>query len=221
MCKKPKILLSVSDNHNKRYYIDAVNLCGGIAHAQYCPDISEYYDGLILCGGSDIHPKYYSEDIDGSVNIDTKRDNVEFELFKTFSDLKKPIMGICRGFQLINVVLGGSLFQDIKESDKHTNRSDYYITHDVEAMKNSIYENFYGEKFSVNSSHHQAVKKLGDGLNATLRHKNIIEGYEHKTLPIFGAQFHPERMCFSQKRTDTVDGAKLFEYFIKLCIDIK
>jgi len=148
------------------------------------------------------------------VEIDFLRDEAEFELFKAFVEAKKPIMGICRGFQLINVALGGSLYQDLADANIHTNKTDYYITHEVEAAEGSIYEKFYGKNFPINSSHHQGVKKLACGLKTTLMYKGIIEGFEHESLPIFGVQFHPERMCFSQKRADTVNGAKIFEYFI-------
>lgn len=100
----PRVLLSA--NTNKEFYIDAVEKCGGIAVAQYCPEFSSEYDGLLLCGGNDINPKYYNEDINGSVNIDDLRDAAEFELFRKFVEAKKPIFGVCRGCQLINVALG-------------------------------------------------------------------------------------------------------------------
>ena len=69
---KPRILLSV--NSKRDNYIEAVNNCGGIAVPQYCPDVSTEYDGLIICGGNDIDPVYYNEKMNGSVNIDAKRD---------------------------------------------------------------------------------------------------------------------------------------------------
>ena len=85
---KPKILLSA--NLKKEDYIDAVNSCGGIAVAEYCPEASaDGYDGLILCGGNDINPAYYNEEINGAVNIDNERDEAEFSLLKAFIDAKK------------------------------------------------------------------------------------------------------------------------------------
>ena len=211
-----KILLS--GNTNLQYYIDAVNGVGAVADAKYLPDIGTNYDGLILCGGNDIHPKYYSEQIDGAVNIDNDRDTLEFALLKAYIDAGKPVLGICRGYQLINIFFGGSLYQNLPESHLHTNGTDFYCTHTVTADEDSILGKLYGTAFSVNSAHHQAVKVLGSGLHATARWADkYIEAYEHVSLPIFGVQWHPERMCFSQKRTDTVDGTKIFEYFIKMC----
>ena len=214
---KPKILLS--GNKKLQFYVDAINGVGGIAEAGYLPKIDNNYDGLILCGGNDIDPRYYNEDIDGSVNIDYERDKVEFKLLKAFVDAGKPILGICRGCQIINVFFGGSLFQDFKNSREHSSFADFDLIHSVNATEGSIARELYGKEFVVNSFHHQAIKELGDGLRVTMMStdNSVVEGIEHKTLPIFAVQWHPERMCFSNRRTDTVDGAKIFEYFIRLC----
>ena len=213
---KPKILLS--GRKNLEFYVDAVNKSGGVADGSYLPEISTDYDGLILCGGCDINPARYGEEINGSVDIDDERDNCEFALFKAYLDAGKPVFGICRGFQLINVYFGGSLYQDIEESAIHTNKSDFYITHSVCAVGDGIVKRLYGSEFTVNGSHHQAVKKLGDGLvPAAFWQDKYIEAFEHKSLPVFAVQWHPERMCYGEARQDTVDGAGMFEHFISLC----
>ena len=216
---KPKILLSV--NTKREFYVDAVNNCGGIAVPKYCPDVSTDYDGLVLCGGNDINPTYYKEEINGSVNIDNDRDFCEFELVKAFIDKNKPIMGICRGCQLLNIALGGSLHQDIPNAKDHSSFSDYDLVHAVTAKNGSFIYDLYGDSFCVNSFHHQAIKVLADNLRVIMTAGDIIEGFEHESLPIFGVQFHPERMCFSQNRDDTVDGAEIFEYFVNLCKENK
>ena len=214
---KPKILLSI--NSKKENYINAVEKCGGIAVAQYCPELSTEYDGLVLCGGSDMDPKYFNEEIDGSVNIDANRDEAEIALAKAFAEKKKPIMGICRGCQLLNVVFGGSLYQDISNSNEHCSFSDYDLVHKISVDKGNFLYDMYGGEFFVNSFHHQAVKKLGDGFDimGITPDNKTIEGIVHRELPVFGVQWHPERMCFDNKREDTVDGSLVFEYFIKLC----
>ena len=200
--KKPKILLSV--NSKKEFYIDAVNNSGGIAEAYYCLGSSDGYDGLILCGGNDINPCYYNEKVNGSVDIDKRRDHFEFMLLKAFIDAKKPVMGICRGCQLINIAFGGTLYQDIENSKEHSSFADYDLVHKVIAKKNSFIYDLYGEDFFVNSFHHQAVKNTGDNLSVimTASDGKTIEGIRHKILPVFGVQWHPERMCFSKKRKD-------------------
>ena len=212
---KPKILLSASSK--KEFYIDAINFCGGIADAKYCPAVSDEYDGLVLCGGNDIHPLYYGEDINGAVDIDEQRDRAEFRLAKAFITMRKPILGICRGSQLLNIVFGGSLYQHLDNAGEHMQHQGHDTVHPVRAIDNSYLSMLYGTEFSVNSAHHQAIKVLGGSLKTTLMSDDVIEGFEHENLPIIGVQWHPERMCFSQSRTDTIDGAKLFQRFIQLC----
>ena len=213
----PRILLS--GNKKLQFYIDAVNGVGGIADAYYLPKIDTDYDGLILCGGNDIDPKYYGEEIDGSVDIDRARDDVEFALLKAFVDAGKPILGICRGCQLINIFFAGTLYQHIDNANEHSSFSDFDLIHRVSATKGSIAEGLYGANFVVNSFHHQAIRELGNGLQVTMMSADntVVEGLEHKRLPVFGVQWHPERMCFSKHREDTVDGAAIFEHFIRLC----
>ena len=76
----------------------------------------------------------------------------------------------------------------------------------------------YGPSFVVNSSHHQAVDRLGNDLTATAYwNDTYIEGFEHCSQRIYGVQWHPERMCVNEKRTDTVDGIKIFEWFLTIC----
>ncbi len=214
---KPKILLS--GNKKLQYYVDAVEGVDGIAVAKYLPEIDTNFDGLILCGGNDINPVYYGEEINGSVDIDSERDAVEFDLLKAFVDADKPVMGVCRGFQLINVYFGGSLYQHIRNANEHSSYSDFDLIHPVCASKNSIAGNLYGLDFKVNSFHHQAVNRLGRGLKATMwsADATVIEGFEHESLPVFGVQWHPERMCFSKHRDDTVDGTAIFAHFMQMC----
>ena len=213
---KPRILLS--GNGKRDNYIDAVNNCGGIAVPQYCPDVSSEYDGLIICGGNDIDPAYYNEKMNGSVNIDAKRDMAEFALAKAFAEKKKPIFGICRGCQLLNVAFGGNLYQDISNASEHCSFSDYDLVHKVTVKNDRFLYKMYGAEFYVNSFHHQAIKEIGNGFDVLATADNTtIEGIIHKELPIFGVQWHPERMCFANKREDTVDGAEIFNFFIKLC----
>ncbi len=212
---KARILLSVKTK--KEFYIDAVEQVGAIATAKYLPEIDTDYDGLILCGGSDINPEYYGEKINGSKNIDYERDESEFAIAKEFIKSQKPILGICRGYQLLNIIFGGSMHQDIPNADIHCSFSDYDLVHNVNACEDSIIGKIYGTEFAVNSFHHQAIKELGQDFKITATFGDVVEAIEHKTLPILGVQWHPERMCFTKKREDTVDGSKIFKYFVELC----
>lgn len=214
---RPRILLS--GKQKMQNYADAVNYTGGIATAAYLPEVDASYDGLILCGGNDMDPRYYGEEIDGSFNIDYERDKVEFALLEAYVRLDKPVLGICRGCQLINVFFGGSLYQDIKNANEHSPSDKIDLIHPVKAIDGSIAKSLYGSDFVVNSYHHQAVNKLGKGLKVTMMSADntVVEGIEHMDLPIFGVQWHPERMCFSNRRTDTVDGGAIFAHFVQMC----
>lgn len=219
---RPRILLSL--NARREFYIDAVNRSGGIAVSKYCPTDMNECDGLILCGGNDISPRLYDEEITETVNIDYGRDDHELKLIEMFINANKPILGICRGCQIINAYFGGSLYQHIDTAFAHQSFGSNDITHKVRAKEGSILSELYGEEFTVNSAHHQAVKNLGRDLEVVataLDGNDTIEAIRHKTLPIFAVQFHPERMCFSARRGDTVDGATLFRKFIEVCMENK
>ena len=212
-----KILLAV--NKSKEQYMQAVEACGAIPVPKYIPDDCVDYDGLILCGGNDISPEYYGEALNGSVELDGERDRAEFALLKRFFKTGKPILGICRGMQLLNVALGGSLVQDLPCANAHRAENGVGKIHSAVAEKPSLFYSLYGERFVVNSFHHQAVARLGEGLRVTLRTEDgeIIEGYEHVAKPYFGVQWHPEKICLNLKSADTVDGLEIFRYFVKLC----
>ncbi len=213
--EKVKILLS--GKSKLQYYVDAVEAAGGIATAQYLPEISTEYDGLILCGGPDTDPSYYGQERNGADDIDFDRDAVDYALLNAYIGVKKPIFGICRGFQWLNIFFGGTLVQHIPEVDLHKSKGKDLV-HMVKARENSILSDFYGTGFTVNSSHHQVLDRLGTGLLPTAYWDDrYVEAVEHAFLPVFGVQWHPERMCAGQKRNDTVDGIKLFEHFIALC----
>ena len=213
-----RILLSgASEIARLRYYIDAVESLGAEAIAQYLPRANGDYDGLILCGGGDIDPRYYSETVDGSIGIDNSRDEVEFALLRAYIEARKPILGICRGHQVINVYFGGSLYQHIPEVDAHQ-REGIDIGHLVTSAERSLVRELYGAAFYVNSSHHQAIKCLGDGLRPTAHWNNrYVEAVEHTSLPIMGVQWHPERMCSSLMCNDTVSGSAIFSWFLDAC----
>lgn len=203
---KPKILLSFKGDPEN--YVNAINLSGGEA-VLYPSDIE--CDGLLLCGGGDIEPSFYNEENSHSIRIDIDRDKREFELLEKFIKEKKPILGICRGLQVINVFFGGTLFQDIPN---HSSDDNMVTIHNVSVKKDSFLYSFYGENIIVNSYHHQAIKVLGENLFTIAQNENIIEGIVHETLPIMALQFHPERMCYKEQRPDTVDGSAIFKYFI-------
>ena len=187
--------------------------------------LAEIADGLFLTGGVDISPKLYGEEKTPQCGQnDEWRDTIEATCFKAFIKAGKPVFGICRGMQMINVLMGGTLYQDISE-ELHVSHP-YNSIHEIDAVKDSIICRLFGEKFIVNSFHHQAVESLAPGLLplAYSADGGIIEGFYHKELPILAVQWHPERMTGEGRMTQAgPDMAPLFQYFTETILrkDIK
>lgn len=155
-------------------------------------------DALIITGGDfDINPKLYNQKKRGSKNIKNRRTNFEIAIYKNFLELNKPILGICGGAQLINVASGGTLIQDLKQNpinhEQVNPRNE--TSHKINIVNNSkLFEICKKKLISVNSAHHQAIKKVGKGFKISAKSLDgIIEGIEHKTHKwCLGLQWHPE-----------------------------
>lgn len=176
-------------------------------------------EALFLPGGGDINPAYWKEEINGSNKPNDFLDKKQYEITDYFIKAEKPVFGICRGMQLINVYFGGSLIQDIDSKNIHAGIEGLGAdrVHEVEVLKSSFLSEMYGEKFWVNSYHHQALGRIGEGLEVLLKAEgNVVEAIAHEDKKIFGVQFHPERMSFLNLREDTIDGKHIFEYFMSL-----
>ncbi len=149
-------------------------------------EILDLCDGFLITGGSDIEPFHFNEENKGeSKSCDPHLDALDKAVVDYAKKTKKPLLGICRGHQAINVFLGGSLHQDIGNSHTSTR-------HIVTSTKNAVLD--FPKEFETNSYHHQALKDLADGIEviATSKDDNIIEAIIHKELPIIGLQWHPE-----------------------------
>lgn len=169
---------------------------------EFTGDLVSKFDGLIITGGVDVDPSLYGQENTDSKNCNLRRDKFEIALMKEAIKRKTPLLGICRGMQLMNVLYGGSLHQEIRvnvqNSRKHTRNKDWSETvHPVELQGGSILEKiFSGGQGQVNSSHHQAVAVEGEGLTIFGRSDDgVIETIGVKGNPrILGVQWHPERM---------------------------
>ena len=214
---RPRIQIS-GDTDQMTNYIRAVETLGGIPVPGYAPDPDLTCHGLILCGGGDIEPSRYGQEVNGSFPPDLPRDEAEFALIAAYTAARKPILGICRGMQILNVALGGDMIQHLPAGCRpfHCGREDR--VHLVRAAEGSLLFDLYGRIFPVNSFHHQAVDRLGEGLVPTAwSESGVVEAVEHTSLPILGVQYHPERMSFDLRRPNTVDGAPLLTHFMGLC----
>jgi putative glutamine amidotransferase len=157
-------------------------------------------DALIVGGGNDVGPEHYGGDLDAKVKADPERDRLEIRWIKHALDHGIPLLGICRGAQLINVVLGGTLHQDIRPLRRHTyNRPGLLPTKQVRLEPESALAEVCGsQRLRVNSLHHQAVKDPGEGLRVVGRDlDDIVQAIEHATGgTIIGVQWHPEYLFY-------------------------
>ncbi|NLL23655.1 MAG: gamma-glutamyl-gamma-aminobutyrate hydrolase family protein [Tissierellia bacterium] len=173
-------------------------------------------DGLLLSGGVDISPHLYGEHLlKPSYQYDKKRDQFDLLLYRAARKRKMPVFGICRGFQLINVAEGGTLYQDIptqvKTSIHHQSTSEQDMEHLIQVNRSSeLFQILKKDEVMVNSIHHQAIKELARTLRASaVAPDGIIEAFEGKEGGwLMGVQFHPERL------TEQEEFRELIEYFV-------
>lgn len=177
-------------------------------------------DALLLTGGGDIDPILYGQKNTDSYDIDHDKDIAEINLVKHFYNTNKAIIGICKGMQIINIVFGGTIIQDIKNKNIHSrNGEDKEKIHYIKTNGNNFLCDLYGKKFAVNSSHHQAIGKLSSEFDIVATSEdNITEAIKHKNKAIYAFQFHPERMTSDFSQDKTVDGKALFKYFLSSSI---
>ena len=190
---------------------------------QLAPFLSEM-QGFVFQGGSDIAPGTYGETPieNGRWPGDAHRDAYELSILDWAVKQEKPVLGICRGFQLLNVYFGGTLYQDLglqtKTPVEHRNAEKYdRIFHEVECTPNGLIKKIYQQdRLTVNSVHHQGVKTLGKDLvvDAKSAQDGLIEAFHHAgSVPVLGVQWHPE---FSHTLSDVVvDPNPLLDYFLE------
>ena len=153
-------------------------------------------DGIIISGGDDIDPKLYIPDAPETAPMDAARDAYEIEILKRVIDQGIPILGICRGAQLLNVVLGGNLHSDLRRiRSKTSNRRTPFARKTLLLENNSRLSQIMGcQKTRINSLHHQAIAELGEGLDVVgCDLDNIVQAVENPQHRFMvGVQWHPE-----------------------------
>ncbi len=234
MGKRPVIGVMPGYDRDKNRLFIAANYMGGVVRAGGLPfilplelsegmaqQIMDECDGFLFTGGPDIDAKAFGEEnLKCQGGISPWRDKLELELAKLAIDGGKAILGICRGVQLINTVMGGTLHQDIYMGhEPHTmlkhwqEAPDWYPVHDVRIERSSkLYKIFGTECLPVNSYHHQAVKGTGAGLTVAARTTDgvieAVEGADDRF--IIGVQWHPEMMW-----ENDAQQLKLFSAFVE------
>ena len=189
-----------------RNYGTAVLRAGGLP----CFDVApESCDCLLLPGGGDLEPWRYGQANTASRSLDPARDALEWKLLEYFVSRKLPVLGVCRGMQTINVFFGGDLIQDWPG---HSAVNGEDRLHAVTTAP-SVLRALYGGRCIVNSSHHQVVGRLGNGLEAVQwADDGAVEALRHRALPVWGVQWHPERLL--DTGGGRADGILLYRAFL-------
>ena len=223
---RPKIALMCGMDGNlvslNKEYLEAIWKNGGIGVVlPYTFDdarINEYaeiFDGFLFCGGGDIDPKYYNEEIrPKTANISSARDGFEFRMFHEIYPTGKPLLGICRGEQIINVFLGGTLHQHIENHTENRGKDRGERAHYVSIDEKGLLFDLIGENsILTNTYHHQCVKLLADTLVCdAISEDGYIEAFHSLEHPFcLGVQWHPELYY------EDDDSADIFEAFVKAC----
>lgn len=191
-------------------YTNAVETAGGIPviiptgiEPEALTALFHRLEGVLLSGGGDIDPQRFNRQTHPLVsNISPQRDALEFALLEWTLDADKPLLAICRGIQMLNVALGGSLHTHIPDQVEHALKHDWYpdyprdkLTHTVSLTCGSQLDHIYGDdEIRVNSLHHQSISRVGQGLKATgFSPDGLVEGVEVEGASFgIGVQWHPE-----------------------------
>lgn len=195
-------------------YVDSVIVNGGTpvilpltTNETIIESYLESIDGLILSGGHDVYPMNYNEEpLQKLGQVYPDRDYFDFKLLELAIKKEIPILGICRGFQLMNVYHGGSLYQDLSYRENETIKHDqkytsHITTHSLIVEKETkLFNIFENENLMVNSFHHQILNRIGEDLIVSARSKDgVAEAIEHKTYDfMLGVQWHPEMLHKSE-----------------------
>jgi putative glutamine amidotransferase len=224
-------LLHFHINTSPKPVTDAFKTAGTVPFILPLSDASEAkayidrIDALVLTGGADVNPMLYGEEPVGEIGkIDPERDAFELALIREAWAQKKPIMGICRGLQLLNAAFDGTLYQDLSQyeglSVNHIQDTPWeYPTHSIDILEDSWLGKSLGTEHIINSYHHQAVKELADVFKPVAWSKDgLIEAFEthDSEQKVIAFQWHPEILV------DVVpESQQIFNDFVDLVKETK
>lgn len=219
--KKIMIVAWTTPDDQYENYGNALAQLGADSFISLCAEDLEKADGLILPGSpQDMNPKLWGAEDICSNDINDELDLLQWKLLEKAVSLGKPVLGICRGMQFINVFFGGTLIQDLPDAAFHKagNPERYHPVYTAEGT--ALYA-LYGKMTETNTRHHQGAGLIGDALTVSAMWiadgGPVIEAVEHKELPIIGVQWHPERMALFGNVQQREDGKKLLNYWLERC----
>jgi putative glutamine amidotransferase len=221
MGQRPRIALALSAPNTelrrraRARYISALDKAGAeIVPLSVGDEVPADFDALCLSGGEDVDPARYGEPDRGCEIVSPERDALEFELVQRARARDLPILGVCRGFQVLNVAFGGSLLQHLEGHRPYPADGDGVVQHRVvPAMGSRLAAVTTDAPHLVNSRHHQAVtrERLAPDLVATVMVGDIVEAFESRTYRwVVGVQWHPERVAELDP-----PAARIFEAFVR------
>jgi putative glutamine amidotransferase len=177
-------------------------------HGDGASNLVDRIDGLVLTGGGDVDPRYYQGDVLTARGVDQLRDGFEVDALRRALELDLPVLAICRGMQILNVTLGGTLVGDLESaigSDRHWDLTHWDgVSHELTIESDSHLGRIAGSMAEVNSMHHQAVDRIGDGLKVIARSPDgVIEAVEMTDRSfVVGVQWHPECLVPARPHQD-------------------
>lgn len=200
------------------FYAQAVSAFGGMPvilpygeNTEPADELADRLDGILFSGGTNIDPYRYGDTPDGnSGKIEYERDKFELELYSAAIKLDMPVLGICRGCQLLNVAAGGTLYRGV---ENHIQTADKDLaSHDVEIMRDTpLYDIFKADRICVNSFHEQLCRDTGAMRVAGKAENGMVEAiYMPGKRFVIGVQWHPERMYMTNTH-----AAQLFRAFVE------
>ncbi|KAJ9633514.1 uncharacterized protein PV06_06186 [Exophiala oligosperma] len=214
---KPTVAITVGYMTDPRPYALAVAMAGGVPlvvfPGQKDITLGSEVDSVVLAGGASVHPGRYGQEFDPSIkrSVDEARDRLEFSVLEIARRRNLPVLGICRGLQVINVFFGGTLHQNLagaKMCIAGAHRPDEarnHLAHTVTPTEGRLKAVLGAHPIRVNSIHRQGVAILGDGLHITARADDgVVEGVETGDGQIVAVQWHPEELVGTHPHADAI-----------------
>ena len=221
--KKIMIAGFVEPDEKYENYVKAMEMLGAEPFISLEVEDFDKADALILPGSrQDMNPKLWGAEDECSNDINDELDRIQWELMEKAVESKKPVLGICRGMQFIDVFFGGTLIQDLPcaEHRKAAELPGEENYHNVAVVEGTALYELYGEETVANTRHHQGIGLVGEGLKVSAMWTEgfplVMEAVEHKHLPIIGVQWHPERMFLNGNEDQKEAGEKLLKYWLGL-----